>query len=120
MPHELEIVGGSGPEQAIEEMEMESVEIETETPMLPYPHFYELLALQEGVRMFRVATPADLAGFSDNEVLRMIRATCGDGKPSANLVDRIDAEYRAILRALNAVGEPVHEALAGHSAKGAV
>lgn len=91
------------------------MEIETETPALPYPHFYELLALQKGVRMFRAATPADLAGFSDVEVLRMIRAICGGGNPCANLSDRIDADHNAILRALNTVGEPLRDAHAGNA-----
>ncbi|TKS55039.1 hypothetical protein E4582_09880 [Luteimonas yindakuii] len=75
-----------------------------------YPHLYEMLALHEGVRMFRTATPADLSGFSDVEVLRMIRATCGRGGAFASLADRIDADHEAILRALNAVGEPLREA----------
>lgn len=91
------------------------MEIETETSGLPYPRFYELLALQEGVRMFRAATPADLAGFTDMEVLRMIRATCGGGGPCATLSDRIDADHNAILRALNAVGEPLRDAHAGNA-----
>lgn len=78
-------------------------------------HLYEILALQEGVSMFRAATPANLAGFSDMEVLRMIRATCGGGEACANLADRIDADHNAILRALNAVGEPLREAHAGNA-----
>ena len=78
-------------------------------------HLYEILALQEGVGMFRAATPADLAGFSDMEVLRMIRATCGGGDACANLAERIDADHNALLRALNAVGEPLREAHAGNA-----
>lgn len=78
-------------------------------------HLYEILALQEGVSMFRAATPADLSGFSDMEVLRMIRATCGGGEACANLAERIDADHNALLRALNAVGEPLREAHAGNA-----
>lgn len=74
-----------------------------------------ILALREGVGMFRAATPADLSGFSDMEVLRMIRATCGGDEPCANLADRIDADHKAILRALNAVSEPLREAHAGNA-----
>lgn len=78
-------------------------------------HLYEILALQEGVGMFRAATPADLAGFSDMEVLRMIRATCGGRDACANLAERIDADHNALLRALNTVREPLREAHAGNA-----
>ena len=88
------------------------MEIRTETME---SHLYEILALQEGVSMFRAATPANLAGFSDMEVLRMIRATCGGGEACANLAERIDADHNALLRALNAVGEPLREAHAGNA-----
>ena len=73
------------------------------------PHMHELAALQEGVRMFRAATPADLSRHSDETVLRMIRAVCGDGRHCATLAERIDADHKAILRALNAVGEPLRD-----------
>ncbi|MEG3156844.1 hypothetical protein ACKVMH_02900 [Lysobacter zhanggongensis] len=89
----------------------EAIEVET---LESNPHLHELLALQQGVRMFRAATPADLSGFSNETVLRMIRATCGGGEPCANLAERIDADHKAILRALNAVGEPLREAHAGN------
>jgi hypothetical protein len=93
---------------------MKNVEIDMEELALDHSHFYEILALQEGVRMFRAVTPADLSGFTDGEVLRMIRATCGGTYPCANLADRIDADHRAIFRALNAFGEPWCEAHTFH------
>lgn len=94
---------------------MKNVEIEAEWPESDYPHLYELLALREGVRLFKAATPADLSRFSDSEVLRMIRATCGGNGPCANLAERIDADHLAILRALNAVGEPLREPTADNA-----
>ncbi|MDN5780529.1 MAG: hypothetical protein L0H23_00660 [Luteimonas sp.] len=90
--------------------------METQTEIeAVHNHLHELLALQAGVSMFRAATPADLTRFSDMEILRMIRATCGCADPCANLADRIDADHNAILRALNAVGEPLREAHAGNA-----
>lgn len=95
--------------------EQSIVKNEAEMMASAIPHLYELQALQEGVRMFRAATPADLSGFSDAEVLQMIRATCGSGEPCANLADQIEADHKAILRALNHFGEPLREAHAGNA-----
>ena len=89
---------------------MEIMEID----IADHPHFYEMAALQEGVILFRTVTPADLSGFSDMEVLRMIRAICGSADPCANLADRIERDHSAILRALNALGEPLREAHVGN------
>lgn len=77
------------------------------------PHLYELQAVREGVRLFREVTPADLSMHSDETVLRMIRATCGDGGHRAHIAEQIDADHKAILRALNALGKPLREVSAG-------
>lgn len=79
------------------------------------PHLYELMALQQGVRMFRDVTPADLSGFSDETVMRMIRAVIGGSDPCESIVERIEGDYKAILRALNTLGEPLREARAGNA-----
>lgn len=77
------------------------------------PHLYEILALQEGVRLFRAATPADLSAYSDQTVLQMIRAVCGDGGHCANLGERIDSDHKAILRALNCLAKSLQESCSG-------
>lgn len=77
------------------------------------PRFYEIQALYQGVRLFRGVTPADLSRFSDDEVLRIIRAVFGAGYRGANAADQIDADHQAILHALNILGEPLREVRVG-------
>jgi hypothetical protein len=91
---------------------MSGLEISSET-FTDTPHFYEIQALYQGVGLFRRVTPADLSRFSDDEVLRIVRAVFGARRRSANLAERIDADYKAILHALNTLGEPLREVRSG-------
>ena len=80
---------------------MEKVEIETQSQLLDNPHLYEILALQQGVRMFRAELDGAFDEFDDGELLKLIRVAYWGGQPCADVAARIEAGHVAIMRALN-------------------
>lgn len=79
------------------------VKIETDDVMeSAKPHLHELVALQTGVEMFRDELGDAFDGFSDFELMNLIRAAYGDEPAGSDIAARIEADRVAIKRALTA------------------
>lgn len=93
--------GGNGARKQSQLREV--VEIETyDTLAHAQDHLPVLVALHEGVSMFRAELGGAFDEFSDMELMKMIRATYGYDQPCADIAARINADDAAIKRALNA------------------